>query len=488
MFTLSLLAIKTSRIWREYSARFLKTLRFCQSLLTIASFISPRRQAFYDHETILMQSNDTVTPVTIPHSQHQIDLNAINRNALSTVKTLLDAGHKAYLVGGCIRDLLLGMKPKDFDISTDARPEEVVKLFKRSRIIGRRFRIVHVYFGREVLEITTFRGHHPEDDDHPHGSRSESGQLLRDNIYGSASDDARRRDFTANALYYDIDDNSILDYAGGYQDIENRILHIIGDPEKRYREDPVRMLRALRFAGKLDFKIEKNTAAPIRELANLLGNIPAARLFDESLKVFLSGYGGKTLPLMMEYGLFEQLYPITVPCLENDFFVQMIQQALRNTDHRLANGKGITPAFFYAVVLWGPLQEALKYHSKQGLPEAPALQRAAQEVISAQLDRTSIPKRFSLPMKEIWDMQQRLPRRFGARAEKLSHHPRFRAAYDFLLLREECGEDCNGLGQWWTDFQEANHDGKRAMVKQLAPMSKPNKGRRKKPRPKRSSE
>jgi len=432
-----------------------------------------------------MQTNNTISPVVIPHSQHQIDINAINRNAISTVKTLLDAGHKAYLVGGCVRDLLLGMKPKDFDISTDARPEEVVKLFKRSRIIGRRFRIVHVYFGREILEITTFRGHHPEDDDHPHASRSESGQLLRDNIYGSASEDALRRDFTANALYYDVTDNTILDYADGYKDIQNRILHIIGDPEKRYREDPVRMLRALRFAGKLGFEIEAETAKPIRDLAGLLGNIPAARLFDESLKVFLSGYGSKTLPLMLDYGLFEQLYPITAPCLNNDFFVQMIVQALKNTDHRLAIGKGITPAFFYAVVLWGPLLEASEHHKKNGLPEVPALHRASQEVISAQITRTSIPKRFSLPMKEIWDMQLRLPKRHGARAEKLSHYPRFRAAYDFVLLREECGEDCDGLGQWWTDYQAANPDVKRNMVKEIGLTAKPQKRRRKKPRPKR---
>jgi len=435
-----------------------------------------------------MQTSDPISPVIIPHSEHQIDTRAINRNAISTVKTLRDAGFKAYLVGGCIRDLLLGLKPKDFDISTNARPEEVLKLFKRARIIGRRFRIVHVYFGRELLEITTFRGHHPEDDDHPHASRNESGQLLRDNIYGTASEDALRRDFTANALYYDIEDNSVLDYANGYQDIKKHILRIIGEPEKRYREDPVRMLRALRFAGKLGFEIEAETAAPIRKLGSLLSNIPAARLFDESLKVFLSGYGSKTLPLMLDYGLFGQLYPFTDEHLDNPFFADMVTQSLANTDARLAIGKGITPAFFYAVLLWPVVLHAAEDHKENsGLPDVPALHRASYEAISAQQIRTSIPKRFSLPMKEIWDMQLRLPRRNGPRAEKLSHHPRFRAAYDFLLLREECGEQCDNLGQWWTDYQDASHENKRAMVKNLSGSSKPQKRRRKKPRPKRTA-
>ena len=432
-----------------------------------------------------MQPETTTQPVIIPVSQHQIDTRAINRHALSAVQTLLDAGHKAYLVGGCIRDLLLGLKPKDFDISTDARPEEVLKLFKRARIIGRRFRIVHVYFGRELLEITTFRGHHPEDDDHPHASKNESGQLLRDNIYGTASEDALRRDFTANALYYDIENNTVLDYANGYEDIQKRVLRIIGDPEKRYREDPVRMLRALRFAGKLDFTIEASTAAPIHQLGSLLSNIPAARLFDESLKVFLSGYGSKTLPLMLDYDLFKQLYPFTDEHLESPFVADLIAQALENTDARLTMGKGITPAFFYAVLLWPVVLQAKEHHKSNGLPDVPAMHRAAYEAISAQQTRTSIPKRFSLPMKEIWDMQLRLPRRQGQRAEKLTHHPRFRAAYDFLLLREECGEQCNGLGQWWTDYQEADREEKRAMVKALS-AHKPQKHRRRKTRTRRT--
>jgi len=435
-----------------------------------------------------MSKNSPTKALTIPASEHQINIDAISRHAISAINTLIKAGHQAYLVGGCIRDLLLGMKPKDFDISTDARPEEVVKLFRKSRIIGRRFRIAHVYFGREILEITTFRGHHPEDDDHPHASRSESGQLLRDNIYGSVAEDAIRRDFTANALYYDIEQNTILDYAGGYPDIKQGLLRIIGVPEKRYREDPVRMLRAIRFAGKLGFKIDQATEEPIRALANLLANIPAARLFDESLKVFLSGYGSKTLPLMIEYGLFDQLYPITAPHMDDAFTQQIISKALANTDQRLAIGKGITPAFFYAVLLWPPVLKATEHHRQQGLPEVAALHRASQEVISAQITRTSIPKRFSLPMKEIWDMQLRLPRRHGHRAEKLSFHPRFRAAYDFLLLLEECGQQNDGLGQWWTDFQAVGESGKREMVKALGATSKPQKKRRRKPRPKKKTE
>jgi len=435
-----------------------------------------------------MPETTTTTAVHIPASEHQINIDAISRNAFSAINTLLKGGHQAYLVGGCIRDLLLDIKPKDFDISTSARPEEVVKLFRKARIIGRRFRIVHVYFGREILEITTFRGQHPEDDDHPHASRSASGQLLRDNIFGSAAEDALRRDFTANALYYDIEQDTVIDYANGYQDIQKGLLRIIGDPEKRYREDPVRMLRAIRFAGKLGFRIDPATAAPIHELASLLVNIPAARLFDESLKVFLSGYGSKTLPLMIEYGLFEQLYPITAPHMNEPFTQQIISKALDNTDKRLASGKSITPAFFYAVLLWPAVLKAAEHHRQQGLPAVPALHSAAQQAVSAQITRTSIPKRFSLPMKEIWDMQLRLPRRHGHHAEKLSFHPRFRAAYDFLLLLEECGEETGGLGQWWTEFQEVNEAGKRDMVNALAATSKPQKKRRRKPRPKKSPE
>ena len=433
-----------------------------------------------------MSKTTTTTAVQIPATEHQINTDAISRHALTIINTLIKAGHQTYLVGGCIRDLLLGIRPKDFDISTSARPEEVVKLFRKARIIGRRFRIVHVYSGREILEITTFRGQHPEDDNHPHASRSASGQLLRDNIFGSVAEDAVRRDFTANALYYDIEQNIVLDYTGGYQDIQHGLLRIIGDPEKRYREDPVRMLRAIRFAGKLGFSIDPATAAPIQELASLLANIPAARLFDESLKVFLSGYGSKTLPLMIKYGLFDQLYPITAPHMDEPFTQQIITKALDNTDKRLAIGKGITPAFFYAVLLWPPVLKATEYHRKQGLPEVPALHSASQQVISAQITRTSIPKRFSLPMKEIWDMQLRLPRRHGHRAEKLSFHPRFRAAYDFLLLLEECGKETGDLGQWWTEFQEVDEGGKRDMVKALGATSKPQKKRRRKPRPKKN--
>ena len=435
-----------------------------------------------------MSETTTTSAVHIPASVHQIDTDAISHHAITIINTLTKAGHQAYLVGGCIRDLLLGLKPKDFDISTSARPEEVVRLFRKARIIGRRFRIVHVYSGREMMEITTFRGQHPEDDDHPHASRSDSGQLLRDNIFGSVAEDAVRRDFTANALYFDIDQNTVIDYTNGYEDIQKGLLRIIGDPEKRYREDPVRMLRAIRFAGKLGFRIDPSTAAPIHELASLLSNIPAARLFDESLKVFLSGYGSRTLPLMIEYGLFEQLYPITAPHMNEAFTQQIISKALNNTDQRLANGKGITPAFFYAVLLWPAVLKATEFHRQQGLPEVPALHSASQQVVAAQIPRTSIPKRFSVAMKEIWDMQLRLPRRHGHRAEKLSFHPRFRAAYDFLLLLEECGEETDGLGQWWTDFQEIGESGKRDMVKALAATPKPQKKRRRKPRPKQSPE
>ncbi|MCF7980655.1 MAG: polynucleotide adenylyltransferase PcnB [Pseudomonadales bacterium] len=422
-------------------------------------------------------------PIIISAKEHGISRQEISPNAIKVIETLHQAGFKAYLVGGGIRDLLLGLHPKDFDISSNARPEQLIKLFRKARIIGRRFRIVHVYFGREIIEVTTFRGHHPEtDEEHPHAVTSETGQLLRDNIYGSVEEDAIRRDFTINSLYYDLENNSLLDYTGAYNDIKQRQLRTIGDPIQRFREDPVRILRALRFAAKLNFSIDKESEQSILMLSDLLNHIPAARLFDEFLKLLLSGYGQKTFALMRQYQVFEHLFPLTNGHLKYDYEQRFITLALQNTDLRIAQNKGITPAFLLAVLLWPPLQSRSKVLIAQGISPVMAMQQAGQQIISEQLRRTSIPRRFSMPMRDIWYLQLRLDKRSGQRAEKLLSHPRFRAAYDFLLLREQCGEPSPelqiGLGEWWTNYQQSDSAARKNMTKGLEQRKTPRQGRR----------
>ena len=360
----------------------------------------------------------------------------------------------------------------------------MVKLFRRSRLIGRRFKIVHVYFGREVIEVTTFRGKHPDQDqDHPHAVRSATGQLLRDNIYGTLEEDALRRDFSANSLYYDISNETILDYTNGYADIKARCLKMVGEPVQRFKEDPVRLLRAIRFSAKLGFSIEPETARPIIELSDQLQHIPASRLFDEALKILLSGHGAASYALMKKYHLFEQLFPLTQESLDHESD-EFIEQALINTDERLAQGLGITPAFFFAVVLWPPLQRRLSALDDPNGPTIMDMQRAGEQVISQQVQRTAIPRRFSYPMRDIWDLQVRLPRRQGQRAGKMLTHPRFRAAYDFLLLREQCGEPTEDLGAWWTEFQDADPNERTRMVGALGHGGPKRRRRRSRRKPK----
>lgn len=402
----------------------------------------------------------------IPRDKHSISRKHISDNALKVMSRLRNAGHQGFLVGGAVRDLLLDKYPKDFDVATDATPEQVQQLFRNSRIIGRRFRIVHVRFGREIIEVTTFRGHHNEQ--HQQISRkkkdsaslhSDSGMLLRDNVYGSVEDDAIRRDFTVNALYYNHKNFCVYDYAGGVKDLHDCVLRIIGDPEQRYREDPVRMLRAIRFAAKLNFEIETATAQTITPLANLLASIPAARMFDELLKLLMAGQAEATLKLLHQYGLLQYLVPqadIQLLKENNSFAKKLFTAVMQNTDRRIAADKPVTPAFIYATLLWPALTELQKDFEQQGLPPAPALNQAAQQVIGQQTQSTTIPRRFSSIIREIWELQLRLPKHQGRKAKQLAEHPRFRAAYDFLLLREQAGEDLDGLGEWWTDYQKQN--------------------------------
>ncbi len=395
----------------------------------------------------------------IPRDEHCVSRKDISSNALKVMARLREHEHEAYLVGGAVRDLLLGGHPKDFDVATDATPEEVHALFRNSRIIGRRFRIVHVRFGREVIEVTTFRGHHGNDDAQAKkdaaARQSAEGRLLRDNVFGTLEEDAVRRDLTVNALYYDSGRFEVLDQVDGMRDLEERQIRVIGDPEQRYREDPVRMLRTLRFAAKLDFSVAAGSGDPIPQLASLLDDIPPARLFDEFGKLFLSGHAQATLRLLRRYRVFEHLFPESAWLIEgDDFQARLLDVAMVNTDKRVREDKPVTPAFILAAILWPAICERRQMLERGGEAPVPAMHAAGQQVIAEACRRIAIPRRFSLPMREIWELQLRLERPKGKRAAELLAKRRFRAAYDFLLLREEAGEDCGGLGEIWTRLQE----------------------------------
>lgn len=389
---------------------------------------------------------------------HNVSRKNISQNAIKVLYRLNRSGFEAFLVGGGVRDIILGSQPKDFDIATEATPEEVKGLFGNCRLIGRRFRLAHIRFGKEIIEVATFRADHQHDPARNQASTSQQGQILRDNIYGNQQQDALRRDFTVNALYYSVKDFSIYDYTGGMGDLSQRILRLIGDPATRYREDPVRMLRAARFAAKLDFRIEEGTAKPIPELGSLLLNIPPARLFEEVLKLFLSGKALATFELLRRFELFRYLFPETDELLESGtaFVENLIRKALSNTDKRINADKPVTPAFLYATFLWPAYIQARQTCLQNGMPATDASHKAAQEVIVRQIKHTSLPRRFSQPMKEIWELQGRLAVSQPRKAAAIAEHPRFRAAYDFVLLREASGEDLHGSGQWWTEYQEQN--------------------------------
>jgi poly(A) polymerase len=427
----------------------------------------------------------------IESDEHNIPRKYLDDNAAKVVYRLLDGGHQAYLVGGCIRDLLLKKRPKDFDVATSAHPEEAHGLFKRSRLIGRRFKLLHVRFGRDIIEVATFRAAHDSTDDANDqiAKQSDSGLILRDNVYGTVDEDAVRRDFTINALYYSMADHRIYDFANGYDDLQKRTIRMIGDPASRYREDPVRMLRAIRFSAKLNFDIEPATEQPIRELAPLLNDIASARLFDEVLKLLQSGHGARSFELLESYNLLAPLLPLTANALKDPetgaAARELIMMALKNTDRRLSQRKSVTPAFLFAVLLWHPVQKRMqdKLNERRMSPFS-ALQEAADEVIQQQVRSTAIPKRFSIPMREIWEIQLKLPSRHGNRAYQTLEQSRFRAAYDLLLLREQSGEALDGLSQWWTQFQSADEATQAAMISEIKAPERNNK-RKPSPKPKR---
>ena len=393
----------------------------------------------------------------IPRDQHIISRANISKAALRVLYRLHDAGYAAYLVGGAVRDLLLGFRPKDFDVATDATPEEVKKLFRNCRLIGRRFRLAHVVFGPEIIEVATFRGTGEEGEGDRH---IVDGRIVRDNIWGTIEEDALRRDFRVNALYYDISDFSVRDYVGGMQDLHDRVLRLIGDPEVRYHEDPVRMLRAARLAGKLGMRIDAAAAAPFESLGPLLGDAAPARLFDESLKMFLSGNGLKSFRMLEQCGLLKFLFPATARALKRGDAAlrSLVEQGLANTDARIGEGKSVTPAFLFAVLLWGEVRDEAQLGIERGLDSTEAWSRAAAKVVGEQCQRVAIPRRFTFTMEEIWSLQPRFEQVQRKRVFRLMAHPRFRAAFDFLLLRADESPAMRELGQWWAHAQRLPQD------------------------------
>jgi poly(A) polymerase len=424
------------------------------------------------------------TPVVIPNAEHPISRDQISASALKVLNGLKSAGYASFLVGGCVRDLMLGREPKDFDVVTDAHPEEVRKLFRNARLIGRRFQLVHVRYGRDIIEVATFRAAPQSEAESVSVEMSEQGRILRDNVFGTQAEDALRRDFTINALYFNAADFSIVDYVNGVEDLEQGVLRVIGDPRQRYREDPVRLLRAVRFAAKLGFRLSPEAEAPIHEVASQLDEVPPARRFEEVLKLFHGGSALETFEMLRHYRLFGYLFPLTEASLRREqdgFPLALIPRALANTDDRINVGKPVTPAFLLAVMLWHPMQQKAEEMVANGMGWYEATQFAGQWVIQQQSLATSVPRRFSTPMREIWALQSRLTRRAGKRAFRLLEHPRFRAGYDFLLLRAELGEADTELADWWTEFQEVDESGKRSMVNKVSggKSRKPKRRRRK---------
>lgn len=456
-----------------------------------------------------------IQPRIIPRSEHAISRSGISPNALRVLYRLRDGGFQAFLVGGCVRDLLLGIEPKDFDVATDALPEQVKRLFRNCRLVGRRFRLAHVFFGRETIEVATFRaasapsqGEEPMPDADPEDGEApeideplqsellvedsdtervldETGRIIRDNVYGSIGEDVWRRDFTANALYYNIADFSLWDYVGGAEDIAARTLKLIGDPETRYREDPVRMLRAARFEAKLGFRLDPATAAPIEPLRELLSGVPAARLFDETLKLFLSGYGARSLEVLRQRRLLSVLLPTVDAYLRehpNSLVEKLLVQGLKNTDARVRADKPATPTFLFALLLYGPIAKAIEAAPPQHWHELTTILGACDRALREAQSHIAIPRRFALGVREMFALQPRLEHPRGRRALRVLEHPRFRAAYDLLLLRAEHGLAAREMADWWTRLQEVSAEERTEMADALAGTEPRREGARRGPR------
>jgi poly(A) polymerase len=425
--------------------------------------------------------------VDVPASEHGIDPKLVDERARKVVETLQDAGHEAYIVGGAVRDLLLGLRPKDFDVATNATPEQVKSLFRRAFIIGRRFRIVHVVYGRgrehEVIEVSTFRAYLDNEaaeqvTGNEKTSKREladkshvvdaSGRVLRDNVWGPQDQDAARRDFTINAMYYDPRTQVVVDYHGGIQDARKRVLRMIGHPETRYREDPVRIIRVVRFAAKLGFEIEPKTREPIREMSELLSNVPQSRLFDEMIKLLQTGHARASIEQLRKQGLDRGVFPILDAVFDearrHPGREQFVQLALADTDRRVAEGKPVAPSFLLACLLWHDVLAHWQRNQAQGEPVFPALQSATDAVFDARIGDISGRGKLATDMREIWTMQPRFDRRTGSGPLTLVEQPRFRAGFDFLRLRGQAGEIPADLATWWEDFSLADDAERRRLI------------------------
>jgi poly(A) polymerase len=417
----------------------------------------------------------------ISRDQHNVSRQQVSENALKVLYKLKKEGFDAYLVGGCVRDLLLGCEPKDFDVVTNALPEQIARLFSNCRIIGKRFRLAHVIYGRDIIEVATFRKSGGETASDA-ARLTKEGRILQDNLYGSIDDDVWRRDFTINALYYNIRDFSIVDYVGGIADHKASLIRLIGDASERFKEDPVRMLRAVRFAVKLGFKLHTDCEREIPLNAHLLTGIPAARLHDEVAKMFLTGYGVQTFEMLRHYGLFEMLFPAVEKSLaheESHFPKMMAIHALQNSDKRIAENKPVTTYFLFAALLYEPMLYRAKEKMAHGLDESTAYFQAASEILTQQVRRTMMPRHLTLAIREVWNQQVKFEFRIGAKPSKFLAHPRFRAAYDFLMLRAQVGSASQELADWWTKYQSVNDSERRKMTQ---PQTQPKSDKLKKKR------
>ena len=435
----------------------------------------------------LSDSSPPIKRREISRDKHSVRVEDVSPFALEVVDELRDAGYQAYLVGGCVRDAILDLAPKDFDVATDATPEQVKRLYRRARIIGRRFQIVHVQNRHEVIEVTTFRGHHDSKSSNSHKRRrgepaarkSGKGMLMRDNVFGSMEEDAVRRDFSCNALYFDTDTEAVIDFIGGFDDLKDGLLRTIGDAGKRFQEDPVRMMRAIRFQAKLGLRLDKESQRQLAKKSSLILEVSAARLFDEVIKLLLHPKAVRAFELFNESGLFRQLFPASAKqAEENQQLAQLLDIGVQNTEQRLSINKGVSPFYLYATLLWPALQPQFVQLIASNESPSRAMERATSSVLAEQAQFVSIPKRFALAIRDTWYLQTQLDRRQGDRAERLLAHPKFRAAYDFLLMREASGENLNGLGNWWTKYQEAGTDTREEMRNSLPPSGKKHRRRR----------
>lgn len=410
-----------------------------------------------------INTTNKIKPQIINHTAHKICISQLTKSAVAIINKLEKAGFSAYIVGGGVRDLILGYKPKDFDIATDARPEQIKNIFKNSRIIGRRFRLAHIYFNKEIIEVATFRASPNEKlNNHTDEHSTIDGQIIRDNIYGTIEDDIWRRDFTINALYYNPTENIILDYCNGYQDLINHQIKIIGDPNIRYREDPVRILRALRFTAKLDFNIHESALTPIKstEFSDLLNNIPSARLYEEYNKFFLNGHAEKSFYVLKKYNYFNKLFPLTATKHINNEYPEhlgFIHNVLKNTDNRIINSLGVNPAFLLSVFLWHPMLLEHKNLKKNNNSYEYLWREAAYITIKKQNQVLNIPKRFVKIIEEIWYLQRLFNKKSIKAIKKAAYHPKFRAGFDFMILRSELETIEPNKLNFWKKYESSDY-------------------------------